>query len=884
VLGRDPDAEGLAHYRAALERGRPRLQVLWTLRASPEGRDRELSVPGLDEALRALQPQRPALLERFVPGRATELLQVARYDLGRLSDRLRLAETRLQQGLQALQTELRARAEADAMRLRDEHRAALQAASIAAELSRFEWPPETDLWRIAEDCVSLGERGFVARLFRVGLERDPSPAEWAHFAARMAEGCSRRMLVDKLLQSAEFLARHPLAGHAAAAASTEPPPPLPSIPIHARPEVTVVIPVFGKLRFTLQCLRSIATHPPTVPFEVIVVDDASQDDSAEVLARVPGIRLMRNRNNEGFIRSCNHGAWAARGQYVCLLNNDTEVHAGWLDALRATFDLFPGTGLAGSKLVYPDGTLQEAGGILWRDGSAWNFGRGQDASLPCFNYAREVDYCSGASVMIPIDEYRRFGGLDEHYLPAYCEDSDFALKLRKHGLRVIYQPASVVTHHEGVTSGTDIGSGTKAYQVANTAKLYERWKEVLAARPPNGEDVDRAKDRAATRRVLVIDHVTATPDQDAGSVTVVNTLTLLREMRLQVTYIPQDNFLFMPDYTVALQSAGVEALYAPHVTSVEQHLLDQGARYDLVLMWRPQVVERHLETVRRLCPGAPVIYHTVDLHYLRMEREAAMRADRQLAAAAERMKAVELHAVSEVDCAIVHSTHEREVLLAEGAPDKLFVFPLIIDVPGSERGFEARSGIAFVGGFQHPPNVDAVLHFVADVMPLLRRRVPGLCLHVIGSKAPPEVLALAADDIVIEGFVPELRPLLERMRLSVAPLRYGAGIKGKIGNSMAMGLPVVATRTAVEGMQLVEGHEVLVADEPPAMADAIVAAYEDKNLWLRLQAAGQARIDALSGPQASYRTLARLLDGLGIKVDPPAHPLRLYRDDVAARR
>ena len=188
-----------------------------------------------------------------------------------------------------------------------------------------------------------------------------------------------------------------------------------------------------------------------------------------------------------------------RGQYVVLLNNDTEVTGDWLDALMRVFETRPDAGLVGSKLIYPDGSLQEAGGIVWQDGGAWNYGRGDDASRPAYNYVRETDYCSAASVMLPTELWKALGGFDLRYIPAYCEDSDLAFRVREAGYKVYVQPKSVVVHHEGKSNGTDTAAGIKHYQVLNHRKLVERWGAVFAGHRPNGVDVFRARERSLDR-------------------------------------------------------------------------------------------------------------------------------------------------------------------------------------------------------------------------------------------------------------------------------------------------------------------------------------------------------------------------------------------------
>ena len=644
------------------------------------------------------------------------------------------------------------------------------------------------------------------------------------------------------------------------------------------PLVTIIIPIYGQVDYTLRCLTSIIDKLPQVAFELIVVDDCSPDDSFDVLSKVKGIRLLRNEQNQGFIRSCNAGASEAKGDYLYFLNNDTEVTSSWLDELLRTFSEFPGTGLAGSKLVYPDGQLQEAGGIIWQDGSAWNFGRFQDPALPIYNYAREVDYCSGASIMIPKTLFDELGGFDEHYLPAYCEDSDLALKIRDKGYRVIYQPLSTVIHYEGITSGTDTSQGTKAYQIENSKKLFTRWQERLQAHQMPGVDADNAKDRRSTRRVLVIDQCTPTPNQDAGSVTAFNLLLLLREMNFQVTFIPEDNFLYMPDYTTALQRAGIEVLYAPYVTSVEQHLKEYENRYDLAFLFRPGVVERHLKSIRKLCPKAKVLFHTVDLHFLRMSREAELLSDKTKQKAADEMKQRELVAIQATDACIVHSTVELELLQPMLPDAKLYVFPLIMDIAGTDKTFADRRNIVFVGGYQHAPNIDAVHYFATEIMPLLRKQLPGVRFYAVGSKPPADIHALASEDIIITGFVEDLTPLLDKMRISVAPLRYGAGIKGKIGTAMAVGLPVVATSLAAEGMSLNNGEDILVADGAEDFASTIANLYQDKSLWSRISENGVMFASQAWGAEAAWNILSAIVADLGLNVTRNTYTLTLYSE------
>lgn len=630
-----------------------------------------------------------------------------------------------------------------------------------------------------------------------------------------------------------------------------------------RLRASIVIPVHGKLDFTLACLRSLIAAGLGDEAEVIVVDDASPDVSGEVLPRIPGLRYHRNRENLGFVGSCNAGAALARGDYLVFLNNDTTVRPGWLTALLATFEQHPDTGLAGALLVYPDGRLQESGGIVFSDGSGWNYGRFEDPHHPAYTFVREADYCSGAAIALPRALFERLGGFDERYAPAYYEDTDLAMKVREAGLKVRVQPAAVVVHHEGVTAGTDTASGVKAYQVRNQQRFLERWREVLQRRHPSPTQAAHyAAQHRARARVLVIDATTPMPDRDSGSVRLFELLRLLVEEGCAVSFFPENGLDDGP-YTQALRGLGVEAWTQPWLGSVPDWLAKHGARFQLIIVSRHYVLSPLLPLLRRHAPQARIVFDTVDLHHLRELREAEERRDPALKRHAERTREAELALMRSVDRTWVVSPVEQALLARELPQARVDVVSNIHRVRGRGPGMAARSGLLFVGGYRHPPNVDAALWLACEILPRLRAVRPDIHLSLVGSEAPPEVLALGErDGIHVHGHVPDLVPLLDAHRFSVAPLRYGAGVKGKVNQALAHGLPVVATSCAVEGMGLSHGVDVLVADDAESFAATLLAAYEDEPLWERLVAGGLANTEREFSPERARQTLRAIFSEL----------------------
>jgi O-antigen biosynthesis protein len=635
------------------------------------------------------------------------------------------------------------------------------------------------------------------------------------------------------------------------------------VPHAALPKFSLVIPVYGQHLLTFTCLKSIAVTCAVHDIEVIVMDDCSPTAAATELAKIEDVQFVRNEKNMGFLRTCNRGVEIAQGEYVVILNNDIILTDGWLQAMLDVFLQHKNVGMVGAKLIYPDGVLQEAGGIVWRDGSAWNVGRNDDANKPEYNYLREVDYCSGACLMLRREFWNTLGGFDERYVPAYYEDTDLAFRVRDAGLRVMVQPRAVVVHFEGRSSGTDLTQGVKQHQVTNQATFAKRWQPVLAKHRVNGMQPQLERDRYTTRRVLVVDACMLTPDHDAGSMRMFEMLGLMAELGCKVVFIA-DNREYRQPYVSQIQALGVEVLFHPFLVPVPEYLENEAAKFDVVMLSRATVACKYVDLVKRCAPRAKLIFDTVDLHFVREERKAALAAttgdNSLLRAAAQRMRTQELNAMSHADLTLVVSPTEKK-LLAELVPSVQVEIIATIheNMPGT-KPFNERNGILFIGGFRHPPNLDAITWYVENVLPIIRQKAPQLITTIIGSNAPPSLQKFAAKDFVIAGFVEDVTEHYHNAKLSISPLRYGAGVKGKVNLSMQYGVPVVATPVSTEGMYLEDGVNVLVADSPEAFADAVIRLHTDEAVWNRLRQGGLENIERYFSRQCARAALVEILD------------------------
>jgi GT2 family glycosyltransferase/ubiquinone/menaquinone biosynthesis C-methylase UbiE/glycosyltransferase involved in cell wall biosynthesis len=623
----------------------------------------------------------------------------------------------------------------------------------------------------------------------------------------------------------------------------------------AAPEVSIVIPAYGRALDVYRCLYALGRRSGGVAFEVILADDKPQAPVAPLFEGISGLTVLSNARNMGFLRNCNNAARKARAPHILFLNSDTVVHENWLSPL---LDLAArdGVGMVGGKLLNLDGTIQEAGGALLNDGWGAPYGAGEDPTQPAFNFVREVDVVIGASFLVTRAAWDLVGGFDDSFAPAYYEEFDLAFALRARGLKVMYQPASVVTHLDGRSYGTTTRDELSS---RHHALFCQKWARALQAQPATNAPVFLTRERPAPQGViLVMEDRVPEPDKNAGAKAILQYIELLVGLGLKVVFYPHDGRA-TPGYTAALEQQGVEVLH--HPVMIQDWLRENGRHLDYVWASRPYVSGPLIDQIMR-DTGAMIIYLTHDLHHLREQRRYALDRDPMVLDEAKRVQAIELDLLTKADVILSFSADEAVTIrdLIPGA--RVCVTPLFFydaTTDDEPADFQGRQDLLFIGGFNHVPNVDAAVWLVHDIMPLVWARHADVRLNLVGAYAPDEVVALAGPRVNVAGHVPDLGAMFAGSRISINPLRFGAGVKGKILDGLNARLPVVTTSVGNEGIRLRNGEEALIADTPEALAGHIIALLDDDALCQHLAVAGAAFLRRRFSRDAARTAIADML-------------------------
>jgi len=612
---------------------------------------------------------------------------------------------------------------------------------------------------------------------------------------------------------------------------------------YSNPIISIIIPIYNNLIYTLNCLYSISLNPPTFAYQIIIIDDGSTDNSFSYLKKIKGIKVIRSQKNQGYLNSCNYASKFAKGKYLYFLNNDTRVLSNSIDSLYKTLTSTNRVGIVGSKLCYNDFTLQEAGGIMWDDGSAWNFGKYSHPLNFEFNYLKEVDYVSGASLMISAKLFNLLGEFDIKYKHAYCEDVDLCFKARKKGYKVLYQPLSNIIHYEGMSYGRDTNIGLKSYQVSNQKIFFEKWKNILKKdNYSHGDNVFRARERSKNRKIILfIDHEVPTHDQDAGSRTIHQAIMRYLNDGFIVKLLP-DNLHYNEKYTLMYQQLGVEVVTRQGLNFInaKDWLKKNYSNIDYFFVSRPDVLYRYKSYLLQV--QDKVIFYGQDIHHERISLDIKFESNSFYERLRKyilfyKFKRIEKFIWSNFDNLLYLSVREVDQVndfcrsrKAKKMP--IFSFDFKKNIP--KKSLDGRENILFVGGFRHLPNSKGITWFLEKVWPLLLNDFPKLSLNIVGNSLDfnKSQIYKESKNINLLGNISDsdLLSLYKKSLVSIAPLFSGSGIKGKIIESFANFVPVVTTPVGNQGIE--DNKSLIVANDPSSFYTEIKKLIEDKHKWL----------------------------------------------------
>ena len=612
------------------------------------------------------------------------------------------------------------------------------------------------------------------------------------------------------------------------------------------PQLSVIVVLYNQAGLSLLCLQALAMSEG-VSFELILVDNASTDRMQPLLERIDGATLLPQDSNLGFLRAVNLAALQARGEHLVLLNNDALVEPESLKLALDRLVLEPDAGAVGGPILLWDGSLQEAGSIIWQDGSCLGYGRGDNPDLPPYRFVRDVDYCSGAFMVVRRHLFEQLGGLDDSFAPAYYEETEFCARLWESGYRVVYDPAVRVRHFE---FASEQSSGQAlALQARNQQIFVAKHPKFLSQRPlAASANILRGRHRLApdARRILVIDDRVPLPWLGQGYP---RAARLIQEMVAAghfVTHYPLQFPHEDPADVKRVLPQTVEVMVDQGLAGFSRFLAERAGLYDIVWVSRPHNMEL-LRAVTAQQPtslqGAKLVYDAEALFSLRDIAKAEVMAQPFSAEEKQRRMAAELAIAQGVDT-IITVTQQEALHYCQANFKDVHLVGHALEPNPTDATFEDRSGFLFVGASltDDTPNADSLIWFVRAVWPAITRQLGSLAkLHVVGHCEAPGVLGLASDSVVLHGSVAELRPWFERCRAFVVPTRFAAGVAFKAHEAAAHGLPLVTTTLIAE--QLGWQQVVDVGIDTEGFAAACIRLHSDPIHWANKR---QAALEAVS--------------------------------------
>ena len=634
----------------------------------------------------------------------------------------------------------------------------------------------------------------------------------------------------------------------------------------AEPKVSVILVLYNRAELTLGCLHSLL-HQGFGHYEVIIIDNDSSDRTSELLDKIQGAKIIRNEENKHFLLAVNQASQLATGEYLLLLNNDAQILGNSIEAAVETIAKDPNIGAVGGKIVLPDGTLQEAGSIIWQDGSCLGYGRGDDPNAAPYMFQREVDYCSGAFLLTLRQLFYELGSFDEAYQPAYYEETDFCVKIHKAGKKIVYDPNVIILHYEFASSTAS--EQAIALQERNQALFAQKHQDWLQKQlVPDTANILKASSRKDSKRILFIDDRIPHPYLGSGYTRGHKILNIISNLGQQVTFYPtdlsyqeswQETYQDLPPNTEIAAGWGWQKL--------AQFLRDRSNYYDTVFVSRPHNMN-HLQYVLQqedLLPQAKIVYDAEALYCLREFAYQELKGNPLSQEAKEQAIRQELELARKSDLVISVSPLERQKFLEFGYSNVEVVGHSLTPNPTPQE-FAQRQHILFVGSVYNleSPNADSILWFSQEIFPLIQQQLEQpIELLLAGnnqvSELQTQLETLKNDSIKLIGRVENLFELYNSSRIFVAPTRYGAGIAHKVHEAAAHGLPIVTTSAIAEQLQWLPEQDLLVANSPEDFAKQCIRLYQDISLWRKLRNNALKQIETHCSPEYFQQKIQNIL-------------------------
>ena len=606
--------------------------------------------------------------------------------------------------------------------------------------------------------------------------------------------------------------------------------------VQANPEVSIIIHGINDLKMILNCLYAIEKYNQNISKEVIVINEDTANQ--EYLEKIKGIILINNEDSNGLTQAINHSIEKAKGKFIYLLDSHVLVQENYLSSLIEVLNTKENVGAVGSKIISAENTIIEAGNLVFENSEIIELGKSDAIDAPQFNFVRKVDFCTGSLLFSKINQKGDLNLLNENFSLSCFAVADLCLKLkREEDLNTYYQPLSEVICFNNSFKTT---TNNDKVDFANHWNSYFTNKKNVKSEKTN------YRCHYKIPNFLFLEENMPKPDQDSGSRRFMEILKILQRnghhIVLAVKHFDETKD---SDYIPYFQNAGVEICRdyvnaQNKIINVEHQVVNALSYVDVIWIFRPLGFNHWYNLINGKINGQKIIYDMVDLHYLRLEREnnyidvVTKEREKEI----NFFKEKEYAGMNISDAVISISDEEKNTVSENGVKkDKIFTVSNIHKpVENVPLSFSEREGLLFIGGYNHLPNIDAVKFLHAQILPLVWAKNNQIKIFILGPDFPADLKEkYHSDRFQILGYQETVDFWFENSRVFVAPLRYGAGVKGKIGQALEFKLPVITTGIGAEGMSLEDAKTALISDENPQnFADKILELYDNENLWQTL--------------------------------------------------